>query len=453
MVYSVLNECLVHGNLKHNNILNEISSDDAYIKFYSNIPKDLYDTVMSDTNKMTPFHKALLDVVVNFINHGTEERTILQYISSVKNKYQQLTSEQRKYCVARIKERDFTSKDNHFDLQNILRASGKQIEVTNKTKAKEGLIVLYEDNNILVTCTTTYAASKHYYGNTHWCTSSGIDGNMSGYKSFRSYVKNDRGDYCLIQFVSKNQKDDIWQGMFDRYGAIVDFKNFYDDGDTDDFDSAEDSPIYEIYKKHIKGKIPQLIKLTSENYYKEEETMRPVLITKVNKILEKQQPLPTKKEMSKILSNRKLYDSLTLNPNLKVKEKSTSTYILITVTQKPDNYSDYQFVTNTKDITNLDFKTATFVYSIEAKQIIDLPEGFSDSDRVLMLYGDVLFSCAVNHILDTNTFNLNTKQIKHYDISYGGLGYFNNNTCLVFWDKNSKEYWFSAKTGKLIGSR
>ena len=449
MVYSVLNECLVHGNLKRNNILNEISSDDAYIKFYSNIPKDLYDTVMSDTNKMTPFHKALLDVVKDFVEHGTNNRTIQQYIGEIKNIYQRLTPGQKKYCVQCIKDGKFGFTNNHFDLKKILRASEKYIEITNKAKATNGLVVLYNDDNILVTCTLTYAASRHFYGNTHWCTASGIFGQFSGYQSFRTYVKNDRGDYCLIQFVFKKLVNEIYQGMFDKNREPEDFKDFNDDGDLDTFKGVVDyidSIVPNLYEDYVKPRIPELIRLTSDAYSKEEEEMRPILTKKVESIVEKFPQIPTIEELNKKLRGIKNVNGISYN-GLRVREKTTKNYTLFSLTQTTSNLSEYQLIQQTKDITKIDFKSKSFVYSWIDHEVLNIPELFSDNtNRALLLFGDSLFSCALYGQYDTSVLNLSTMETKHYNAKYDGVMM----GTVRFETENGDSILFSLNTGQML---
>lgn len=432
--------------------INEISSSDAYDKFYSEIPQNIYSAVMSDTNKMTPFHKALLDVTLNLIRHGSAEQNILEYIDGAKSRYDSLTQGQKMFCVKAIKDGMFGFTDSHFDLNKILRMSAKHVEVTNKKQAKNGLVILYDDENIMVTCTLTYAASRHYYGKTHWCTASGIDGQMSGYQSFRVYVKNNGGDYCLIQFVFKKIVNGMYQGMFDKNCKPVDFKDFNDDGDLDTFDEIIDysnSIVPDLYEKYVKPRIPELVRLTSEAYVKEEDAMRPKLVKKANEIISKLPKLPTVEWLNERLDGANSITQIFLRLEaFSVAIRGNDDYTLFTLSQKITSLSDYQFLAQTKDITKVDTQSKAFVYSWNKREVMRIPEEFSDDkNRVLLLFGHYLFSCTSHEEYDTNVLNLYNMETKHYDAKYDGtlMG------MARFELENGEGILFSTKTGEKVG--
>ena len=432
--------------------INEISSSDAYDKFYSEIPQNIYSAVMSDTNKMTPFHKALLDVTLNLIRHGSAEQNILEYIYGAKSRYDSLTQGQKMFCVKAIKDGMFGFTDSHFDLNKILRMSAKHVEVTNKKQAKNGLVVLYDDENIMVTCTLTYTASRHYYGKTHWCTASGIDGQMSGYQSFRTYVKNDGGDYCLIQFVFKKQTDKMYQGLFNATQDIRDFKDFYDDGDIDTFDEVVEyanSIVPDLYEKYVKPRIPELVRLTSEAYVKEEDAMRPKLVKKANEIISKLPKLPTVEWLNERLDGANSITQISLRLEaFSVAMRGNDDYTLFTLSQKITSLSDYQFLAHTKDITKVTTQSKAFVYSWNNREVMQIPEEFSDDkNRVLLLFGHYLFSCALHEEYDTNILNLYNMETKHYDAKYDGILM----GMARFELENGDGILFSTKTGEKVG--
>lgn len=428
--------------------INEISSNDAYNKFYSEIPQNIYSAVMSDTNKMTPFHKALLDVTLNFVKHGTSEQNILEYINRTKEKYASFTPSQKQYCTQAIKNGMFGFTNVHFDLNKILRMSEKYVEVTNKSLAKNGLVVLYNDENISVTCTLTYAASRHFYGNTHWCTASGINGQMSGYQSFRTYVKNEDGDYCLIQFVFKKLVNEMYQGLFNAKSEPLDFKDFNDDGDLDTFNGVvdyADSIVPNLYEDYVKPRIPELVRLTSEAYVKEEEVMRPKLVKKANEIISKLPKLPTVEWLNERLDGANSISQISLRlEDFGVAMRGNDHYTLLTLSQKITSLSDYQFLAQTKDITKVDTQSKAFVYSWNKREVMRIPEEFSDDkNRVLLLVGHYLFSCASNKKYDTNILNLYNMKITHYNAKYNGriMGH------VLFEYENGEQIMFSCKTG------
>lgn len=431
--------------------INEISSSDAYDKFYGEIPQNIYSVIMSDTNKMTPFHKALLDVTLNFVKHGTCERNILEYINRTKEKYANLTPGQKQYCTKAIKDGMFGFTNVHFDLNKILRMSEKYVEVTNKSQAKNGLVVLYDDENISVTCTLTYAASRHFYGNTHWCTASGINGQMSGYQSFRTYVKNESGDYCLIQFVFKKLVNEMYQGLFNAKSEPLDFKDFNDDGDLDTFNGVvdyADSMVPNLYEDYVKPRIPELVRLTSEAYVKEEDAMRPKLVKKANEIISKLPKLPTVEWLNERLYGANSITQISLLEAFSVAMRGNDDYTLFTLSQKITSLSDYQFLAQTKDITKITTQSKAFVYSWNNREVMQIPEEFSDDkNRVLLLFGHYLFSCASHEEYDTDILNLYNMETKHYDAKYDGILM----GMARFELENGDGILFSTRTGEKVG--
>ena len=73
-----------------------------------------------------------------------------------------------------------------------------------------------------------------------------------------------------------------------------------------------------------------------------------------------------------------------------------------------------------------------------------IPEEFSDDkNRVLLLFGHYLFSCASNEKYDTNILNLYNMKITHYNAKYNGRIMGN----VLFEYENGEQIMFSCKTG------
>ena len=190
-------------------MLNEISSADAYEKFYKDkIPQDKYEFLMQGTDMMTPLHKVVLDVLVG---KGTWDEELVEDLHNVWNK----GKDARAYAIdhlPRMYEQDEEGDFNIRRLKNFFASVSDMKGHTETFFADSGFYRLYEDENVYITCTTSYAASKKYYGKSHWCTASDIGGNYNGWKMFLKYTglgddDDEEGPGILVQIVNKTNME------------------------------------------------------------------------------------------------------------------------------------------------------------------------------------------------------------------------------------------------------
>ena len=139
-----------------------------------------------------------------------------------------------------------------------------------------GLVELYEDDRYKVTCTTTYEANRHFFGNTSWCTASDRFGRYDGWIYFLEYVfdltsgdvedeyENLLTDYTveaiLVQVLDKTNNETYQiQLMADcEAGQICDSK-----------DTPTDLTLPKAISAVFKSRISDLIDLTSKCVSKE----------------------------------------------------------------------------------------------------------------------------------------------------------------------------------------
>ena len=227
-IKKMVRECL--GVLKKKRMLNEISMQAAYDKFYSGkLTPDEWNSFSSGAENMTPFHKAALDVITNCKNESERFKAVVN-VGQVWAQRKDI----RKALVDGAKNATFKDVKSLLNFIDNLVIHGTP--QTKNMRAEKGLVVLLENDKILVTCTTSYSASRKYYGDSHWCTASGIDGEMDGYKAFLDYVQCDGG--LLIQFVPKLDRSKSYQihyscgnieCVFDYYDEEVDECDFCDE--------------------------------------------------------------------------------------------------------------------------------------------------------------------------------------------------------------------------------
>lgn len=175
-------------------IVNEISADDAYRRFYSSIPRVDYDRILDGD----PAPDKFMQFILNCVRDGKDDAE--DAVDAVKQ-YKSLSPEIRQRIQMGVKNGQY---DSILDMisQMTYFANGGGI-VSKKQFAKKGYIKIKETEDWIVTCTTNYMANNHYFGDSHWCTASDREGEYDGYKMFLRYSKED-GD-ILLQFRSKKK--------------------------------------------------------------------------------------------------------------------------------------------------------------------------------------------------------------------------------------------------------
>jgi len=183
----------------YESIINEISAEDAYNRFYSSIPREDYDKILDGD----PAPDKLMQFILNCVRDGNA--TTEEAVDAVK-KYKSANELVRQNVLNKFRAGeyedllDMTSDINYF-------SSGGAV-LSRKKFAKEGYIKIKETEKWLMTCTTNYTASNHYFGMSHWCTASDREGKYDGYKMFLRYTDVDtkeiNGDSSvLFQFKWK----------------------------------------------------------------------------------------------------------------------------------------------------------------------------------------------------------------------------------------------------------
>ena len=197
-----------------------ISVKDAYNRFYAGeIEREIYDAAMDGTANMTPFHKLLIDVIIS--TNETDKNMAKALALCGAGAWRQSDASKRQLMLRGAKSGELdTSSATAFveSLKNLLNTD----TTSKKQMADSGLVTLYEDDAILVTCTLSYAASTKYYGMTSWCTASDIGGRYNGFYMFKRYVYsgNEEPVCVLVQVVVKNDKSQMVQFTVDRWAEI-----------------------------------------------------------------------------------------------------------------------------------------------------------------------------------------------------------------------------------------
>lgn len=214
-------------------LLNEISSVDAYNKFYAGkIPEEQYKKVMTGAPTMTKLHKRVLDIIAM---SGWDEEMVTNLVKL----WTTGSNDAKAYAISMMpdsKVSDYgTEEGRSYDAIGMANFLAKVLNMRNHTEAgfvKNGLHVILDNDDILITCTTSYAASMKYYGDSHWCTASDVGGRYNGFKMFGEYTGRDEEGWheysALIQMVDKHDRNDSIQMCVTEDGE-VDSACWFDD--------------------------------------------------------------------------------------------------------------------------------------------------------------------------------------------------------------------------------
>lgn len=162
-------------------VLNEISAEEAYAKYYSDIPKDVFDGLLE-------IYGGKFDALFKFVLKSINDYITPSMIDDAKlflKKYKGVGNNTRIEFLKRFKNGDY---EDLVDAMQGLQEIEKEGVSTVKSRQDEGYIELYNDDNYLLTATLTYEANQHFYGNSKWCTSSDRFGKRDGWFYFLSYV-------------------------------------------------------------------------------------------------------------------------------------------------------------------------------------------------------------------------------------------------------------------------
>lgn len=251
-------------------VLNEINAEDAYNKFYSSINIDDYNNLVSAYGGK---FDSIIKFILNCIKSGDcSVDEALGFISKYRDK--NLPNQIRIEINNKTKSGEY---ENFIDIEEDLNSMLKNGVATLKTYQEEGYTVLYDDERYLLTCTTTYAANHHYYGNSKWCTASDRLGRYDGWMYFLRYTlnSNDAFDnypdienltpFCILaQFVDKFKKQTYQMQVGNTgFGQICDFED--NSIDTSVFLQVFPKQLYDILWKNFDS----LLNLQRTNFNKE----------------------------------------------------------------------------------------------------------------------------------------------------------------------------------------
>lgn len=108
-----------------------------------------------------------------FLNSVRDEEMSADEAAEILNKFDKADEKVKNRIKPNFNNGEYTSPIDVLETIDIIEKTGI---ISKKDWAKKGLIKIAEDDAWIVTCTTNYEASKHYFGDTPWCTASDENG-------------------------------------------------------------------------------------------------------------------------------------------------------------------------------------------------------------------------------------------------------------------------------------
>lgn len=161
--------------------LNEISAEDAYNKFYKTLPRDAFFELVNMYGKFDNLMKFLLNSI-------SKDKNTFKDAEFFIDKYKKADNDVRIRFNQNFKNGEY---EDITDMMYGIDSISKSGVDTTKSIQAYGLVKIYEDDDYLLTCTTTYEANHHFYGDSSWCTASDRFGRYDGWKFFLRYICDD----------------------------------------------------------------------------------------------------------------------------------------------------------------------------------------------------------------------------------------------------------------------
>jgi hypothetical protein len=268
-IMSMVSEAI--NRLGSRRLLSEITATDAYTRFYEGkINPVVYQTLMSGTTNMTPFHKIALDFL-------TDKETAKGYIiregdfaKTIGDLWCKLGPEGRQFLVKSCTNDPDLGK-SYGEFSYLIRSAAGMKMFSEKGYRSGGLEVLFKTEGLSVTCTKSYSSSCHFYGKSHWCTASDMFGRYDGHEMFKEYtIQSWDGKGILVQFFNGKENSYQMQYLVSDNGNVKEGQccNWEDsNADTENINNmlvTYGVTYDEIFNNYIKPNAARLAKETEE---------------------------------------------------------------------------------------------------------------------------------------------------------------------------------------------
>lgn len=255
-------------------VINEISAEDAYAKFYNTIDKNIFDDIVAaNKGKFDKLTRFVIDAVKNeSIGYG-DAKCVLRC-------YNQASNDIRVTIKSKFDSGEYESPIEILEDIDFYQKNGV---ITTKSIQNMGFGVIYETDTEKVTYTATYEANQHFYGQTKWCTASDRMGKYDGWYYFLYYVygytftctdeikdeylrgnlENYRATSILVQYINK-VKNKTYQIQMHENGKVGQLCDENDDSENIGYIGITDEAF-----SAIKNNFTKILDLTNEGIKKE----------------------------------------------------------------------------------------------------------------------------------------------------------------------------------------
>ena len=195
-------------------MLNEITADQAYDKYYNTMSREDFDRIVSLSTKPDKPDKWIQFFLSAVRDGDSDVDTACETIEAVKNADNLV----RQTIKNKFAQGEYEHVDDIATDVEYLGQGGTIL--SRKSLAKQGLKILKENERWVATCTTNWTANNHYFGKegARWCTASDRNGNWDGFKMFYDYSNGG----ALIQFKWKGEVE------AENYPAATSIREYMD---------------------------------------------------------------------------------------------------------------------------------------------------------------------------------------------------------------------------------
>ena len=482
-ILNMVNE--VVNRLDYRSVLMEITSQDAYARFYQGkIPEKAYNKLMMGADQMTPLHKLAADHVVN-LYANKQGRQATKLIGVVSKFWANANNESRQYAIKVCKdEADYLKSEPNMFLSAVTELAGMKSH-SEGSYIDRGLEVLYEDDNVRITCTKSYSSSCRHYGKSHWCTASDQFGEYDGFNMFRRYTVNDKS--VLVQFFIKSDPEETCQAQVrasnGNLGQICDFSDY--SMSTSSLSKHLDKygvNLALVKQDYINPNLKRLFAETAEIVKDETVYYRRKKAERIKKLVAKLSRAVSSNEGAEfaqyILNQHSPYTSTSNDGTWRGFSKDLNGITVVDIQYMGKTQGERDFFENYYDdeeygIDQFGVLTDSIVYIYKGNNLLGKYPGdisIYNSKFIIITdrYDDELYRCTVNYVINTETGEvmlqnlspINTDDCDSYiddaaneypDETRNALGDYNYGEWFVFADTQRKKACaLSNQTAKIV---
>ena len=409
-------------------LLNEISSELAYTRFYQGkLSQKAYDKLMVGAEQMTPLHKLAADHMVAL--YAQKNYRGVSRIAEIVSVFWNNATEESKQYVVRVCKSDANElKSDSYAFRNILSKLTGMKSHSEGSYVDRGFEILYEDENVRVTCTKSYSSSCHHYGKSHWCTASDQFGEYDGFEMFKRYTIENRS--VLVQFFIKQNPSKTCQAQItlrNTFSVICDWEDqMIRTKDLNNILEEYGIELTQLQEEYIRPELPRLFQETTEivndeNIYyerKKKERLR-MFVSNIEKALKSKECV----EFAKQILNSASWRGRTEDDTYRGYREEIGDKVYVSISYDGKTAGEKAFLEDyfddewwSRDNYGVVTTNVVFLFDKSGNLLNKFPGSISvinDSFLVITdMYDEYLNFSIVNYIVDAKTGNVILSNVK-----------------------------------------